>query len=55
MKKLLEELKEAVKQAEMDNDKMDSADWGYQEGYLLTFNELKLIIHTIEKLNKVDI
>lgn len=51
VEQVLLKMKEAIKEANEDeNADMDAVSWGYQEGYLLSFNDCKMIMAYIGNL-----
>lgn len=52
MKRLIKVLKAAIASAKEDNEEMDIADWNYQEGVVLSFNEAQHFVETYELLKE---
>lgn len=54
MKELLKYLIENIADAKRRGDVMDRADWGMEEGIIITCNDATEIINEIERLSKFE-
>ena len=50
--KLIKRLAESIDYAQKEGYSMDEANWAYEEGALITFNEAKLIIKALKKYSE---
>ncbi len=48
MEKIIENIKEQIETSKNNNLGMDDADWGYEEGILLTPNEALKILEALK-------
>lgn len=55
MDDIIEKLKEAVMEAKAEGYEFNDISWGYQEGYLMSFNDLEKLVNYIQHLKNLNL